>query len=75
MWRFLRLCFSDSRGYPSSTRLIMGYVGFVIITVWAVECFRKNEVLPIDWTIVSLLLVAMGAKVIEKKKGESCVKD
>jgi len=69
--------FSDCSGNPSTMRFLSVYVVLTIMSVWAILCFIKQELIPLGYDNVLLIAGAMGIKTIQRgieQKGDDCVK-
>jgi hypothetical protein len=69
--------FSDYSGNPSTMRFLSVYVVTTIMSVWAILCFMKQELLAIGYDNMLLIAGAMGIKTIQRsieQKGGDCEK-
>jgi hypothetical protein len=65
---FFATMFSESSGRPSSMRFMSFLVLAVILGCWADVTIRKNEMQPLTFEQMGLVLGAMGIKVWQKGK-------
>lgn len=62
---------SEDNGNPSSMRVIVGAVIFLIVGTWSWHCISAGVLVGFDWEEIGMLLGLLGLKVYQKGKEEA----
>lgn len=59
----------------SSMRVATAYVVFVVLTTWSYTCVKKGDLVPMDESLVALVLGSLAAKAYQRKVETQSPKD
>ena len=72
--QFFKLCFSDTNGNPSSTRIAMLIIVLWFIADWLME-FHSKGIYTLTWEKLTLLTSAFGLKASQNFSENKSAKD